>query len=292
MQAATTRASVYSKTVRVMETEEILPGVFFFRPPRGGNAGLVLAEDDDFSIAIDATFAPSFAREVYGVSQAADKPIKCLIMTHCHADHLFGSRALSPKIVLGHLPLRERVVDSLQTDWTPEKLLAYKEIAPDLPDVLCPEDVILPNLLTSHCFIFAGERILEFVGTGGHTSDSAFVNIPADSVLFTGDLLFAGMVPFGHDPTVDPDAWIAALARIVELGPRTIIPGHGPPSDIQEIEKHRAFFKDVKTTIIDLLAEGKSGEEIAVFDGFPDFYPDEKGRLPELYRAWADFYSR
>ena len=52
--------------------------------------------------------------------------------------------------------------------------------------------------------------------------------VEPDGVLFVGDLMFAGRLPFVGD--ADSKAWIEAIDRIVELSPRVLVGGHGEAS--------------------------------------------------------------
>jgi len=52
--------------------------------------------------------------------------------------------------------------------------------------------------------------------------------VKEDRVLYAGDLVFRGRVPFVGD--ADSRAWIAALDKLIALKPKVLVPGHGAPS--------------------------------------------------------------
>ena len=56
------------------------------------------------------------------------------------------------------------------------------------------------------------------------------VFVPKAGVLFAGDLVFRGRIPFVGQ--ADSQNWIASLARLIALRPRLMVPGHGPASDM------------------------------------------------------------
>ena len=272
----------------MLETINFFPGYYFFKPQFGGNTGLIIGEQ--FSIAIDASIAPSYAIEMRKVVDI-DALIH-LVYTHSHGDHVFGSRVLNPHLVIGSYPLRDRMIQNLSSNWTEENLAGYKNNNPDFPDMITPQDVVLPNTLVNECDIYVNGKKLQIISTAGHTSDSAIIWIPEDSILFTGDLLFAERVPYAGDPTVNPDAWISAFDRIIEFSPRIIVPGHGDLSTVNEVEKQRSFFDQVRKIILDQIHEGKTQEEISKVENFPEFYEDERNWLPMMYSAWSAFYLR
>src|SRR5690606_39911316 len=61
------------------------------------------------------------------------------------------------------------------------------------------------------------------------TNEDIMLLVEQASVLFAGDVMFAGRVPFVGD--ADSRAWLAALDRPAEISPRNVIVGHGPHSE-------------------------------------------------------------
>ncbi len=61
-----------------------------------------------------------------------------------------------------------------------------------------------------------------------HTPEDLMMWVEEDGVLFVGDLMFTGRIPFVAD--ADVSAWIAALDRVLAFKPRVVVGGHGPPS--------------------------------------------------------------
>ena len=82
--------------------------------------------------------------------------------------------------------------------------------------------------------IRAGQRVragaldLTAVHTPGHTSDHLAFFEPGSGALFTGDAVVGRGTSFIDPPDGDLVAYLRSLKRMVELGPRTIFPGHGP----------------------------------------------------------------
>jgi glyoxylase-like metal-dependent hydrolase (beta-lactamase superfamily II) len=74
----------------------------------------------------------------------------------------------------------------------------------------------------------AGELDLTAVHTPGHTSDHAAFFEPASGALFTGDAVLGRGTSFIDPPDGDLVRYLRSLRRMVDLGPRSIYPGHGP----------------------------------------------------------------
>ncbi len=62
-----------------------------------------------------------------------------------------------------------------------------------------------------------------------HTPEDWVVWVPKRGVLFAGDLVFRGRIPFVGQ--ADSQNWIASLGRLIELHPKLMVPGHGPVSE-------------------------------------------------------------
>jgi glyoxylase-like metal-dependent hydrolase (beta-lactamase superfamily II) len=79
-----------------------------------------------------------------------------------------------------------------------------------------------------------------------HTPEDLVVWVAERKLLFAGDLVFRGRVPFVGQ--ADSGRWIAALDALLDLGPQIIVPGHGPPStsaraDIQLTRDYLAYLR-------------------------------------------------
>ena len=71
------------------------------------------------------------------------------------------------------------------------------------------------------------EFVIRHVGPA-HTPEDLVVFIPKRRVLFTGDLVFRGRIPFVGQ--ADSRQWIESLGRLIEFRSKRMVPGHGPVS--------------------------------------------------------------
>ena len=104
----------------------------------------------------------------------------------------------------------------------------------------------------------AGGLTLVAVHTPGHTSDHMAFHVPSHGALFTGDAVLGRGTSFIDPPDGDLSQYLRSLARMQELTPRTLYPGHGPVvlgagAKIQEYVDHRA---EREQQIVDALAHG------------------------------------
>lgn len=87
---------------------------------------------------------------------------------------------------------------------------------------------------------------VRYVGPAHSNEDLALV-VENDRVLFSGDLIFKGRVPFVGD--ADSRAWLAALDKLIALKPTVLVPGHGaasatPLADLALTREYLLFLRE------------------------------------------------
>ncbi len=257
----------------------------------GGNVGVIIM--DDAVAAVDAQFPVSARDFRASIPTVTDKPVTHLLLTHMHSDHVLGSQAFEDCEIVGHARVREKMEEKLRTEWAPgnlEKMLEdIRRNRPEMARLYEGLRIVLPTTTFDDRYALDG---VEVINTGGHSDCSSIVHVPEDGALFAGDLVVPEMFPWAGDPTASPDAWIGAFKRILELGAETIVPGHGPPCDSEEIKIQLAYFEATRGTMAKLIAEGAPEEEAVNYDGYPEFYESTGGEKEHYLRAWYRALSK
>jgi glyoxylase-like metal-dependent hydrolase (beta-lactamase superfamily II) len=106
---------------------------------------------------------------------------------------------------------------------------------------LRPPTTLLDDRLAIDLDGLAAELL--YVGPA-HTAGDVIVHLPAQRVVFTGDVLFRLCTPIGWEGTYD--GWIAALDTIVGLAPDVIVPGHGPLCGVEGPREMQAYLRYVR----------------------------------------------
>ena len=218
------------KAVKVAEDVWFVQGQAALGSPANrnfiSNAGFVVTGDG--VVVVDALGSPALARELIAeIRRVTAQPIRYVIVTHFHADHIYGLQAFKEAgaTIVGHPAGREY----LQSDAAARRLEASREqLAPWVDgstrlvgaDRWVEQDDTVLRLGTH-------ELRLRHVGPS-HTPEDLVVFVEKGSVLFGGDLVFRGRIPFVGQ--ADSRQWIASLDRLTVLRPKVILPGHGPAS--------------------------------------------------------------
>ncbi len=190
------------------------------------NAGFIVTGQG--VVVIDALGSPALARQlVAAIRKITPQPITHVIVTHYHADHVYGLqvfKALGARI-LAHGSARSY----LNSDTARLRLQASRqELAPwvDANTALVEAD----EWLDTEREFKIGEIQLQIKHVGpAHTPEDLVVYLPQQQLLFAGDLVFRARIPFVGQ--ADSRRWITALDGLLAIDARLIVPGHGPVSE-------------------------------------------------------------
>lgn len=189
------------------------------------NAGFVITPEG--VVVIDALGSPALAQRLLAeIRKHTDKPVTHVILTHYHADHIYGVQALKAAgaKILAHQAAREY----LNSDTARLRLEASRtELAPwvDKDTRLVPADEWLHG---ERDLVVGGLRFQVKPVGPSHTPEDLVVYLPQEKVLFAGDLVFRSRVPFVGQ--ADSRQWIKALDSLLSFDATVIVPGHGPLS--------------------------------------------------------------
>ena len=218
-----------------MQAERVGPHSYFVQGLPGAassenqgfmsNAGFVVTRDG--VVVFDALASPPLAEKLLGLIRTITKqPIRRVIVSHYHADHFYGLQVFK---AAGAEIWAHRLADgATRTEEAALRLAQRKEaLFPWVDDDtrLLEADRFLDG---DTDFELGGLHFaLRYVGPAHSNEDMAML-VREDRVLYAGDLVFRGRVPFVGN--ADSRAWIASLDKLLALDPRVLVPGHGAPS--------------------------------------------------------------
>lgn len=189
------------------------------------NAGFVVTPAG--VVVFDALASPPLAEKLVGLIRSITRqPIKRVIVSHYHADHFYGVQVFK---ALGAEIWAHRAAEGATRSKDAADRLAQRR------EALFPWVDDRTRLLEADHFVegdtdfeLGGVHFaLRYVGPA-HSAEDLAMMVSEDQVLYAGDLVFRGRVPFVGD--ADSGAWIAALDKLIALNPRVLVPGHGAVS--------------------------------------------------------------
>ena len=208
------------------------------------NAGFVVTEEG--VVVVDALGSPALANELIAeIRRITPQPIRYVVVTHFHADHIYGLQAFKAAgaQILGHPSGREY----LFSETAKLRLEASRQdLAPwiDAQTQLLGADRWLTDAQTE---LRLGSYLFQVRHVGpSHTPEDLVVFVPKAGVLFAGDLVFRGRIPFVGQ--ADSRQWIASLGGLIAFAPRVMIPGHGgvstdPMADLTLTRDYLVFLR-------------------------------------------------
>ena len=264
--------------------EEVSTGVYAYIQPDGSwflnNTGFLVGRDG--VVSIDTTSTERRTRAYLdAIAGVSDRPVRTLVNTHHHGDHTHGNCLLPLATVLGHPRCREEI---LATPFPPPAAVFGPVDWGDLRR--SPPFVTFEDKLTVWVDDLRVE--LHYIGGPAHTTNDVVAWIPERSVLFTGDLVFAGGTPF--IPMGSLAGSLAALDRLRAFGARTLVPGHGPVCSPAILDDLAAYFRFVQETARKAKAAGLSPLQAARQTDLGPYteLTDSERIVGNLYRAYAE----
>lgn len=219
------------------------------------NAGFVVTTDG--VVVIDALGSPALARALLKtIATVTAQPVRLVILTHYHADHVYGAQVFrdAGATIVAHGLGR----GYLESESARLRLKASIDQGLTEPGTrLVAADTWLAG---SASFSVGGTRFEAMQVGPAHTVEDLAVYFPDEGVLFAGDLVFRGRVPYVGD--ADSRRWIDSLDRLLALPARVIVPGHGPHSaepraDLQLTRDYLAYLRE---------AMGRAARELTPFE--------------------------
>jgi len=222
------------------------------------NAGFVVTEEG--VVVFDTLGSPSLAWEMLQrIREVTTVPIKRVIVSHYHADHYYGIQVFKDagaeiwaneggRQMVGSEDWRLRLEQrkALLGRWINDQTQRFP--APDL------------WLSGDTDFALGGLHFrIRHVGPA-HSPEDLVMFVEEDGVLFAGDLVFKGRVPFIGD--ADSRLWLNALDKLIALQPKFLVPGHGAASDepLADLTLTRDYLKYLREQM------GRAVEEMIPFE--------------------------
>jgi glyoxylase-like metal-dependent hydrolase (beta-lactamase superfamily II) len=236
-----------------ISTTKITDGLYMLQGA-GGNIGVSVGEDG--VIVIDDQFAPLTPKIQEAISKITPKPIKFVLNTHWHSDHVGGNENLAAAgaVIVSHDNVRKR----MSTGQFVEAM--KREVPPSSPKAL--PIVTFSSDITLH---LNGEDIRVVHVDPAHTDGDSIVVFPKAKVVHMGDCFMTMSYPFTDlSSGGNFDGFIAVADKVLGMVDDSfkIIPGHGALSVKGDLKGWRDMLAGIRARVKKQANAGKTLEAI------------------------------
>ena len=221
------------------------------------NAGFVVTNEG--VVVFDALGTPALGAELLRqIRLITPKPVRRVIVSHYHSDHFYGLQAF--KDAGAEIVAHRMVRDYLASEAPGARLEERRNsLAPWVDERMriVPPDVYLDG---DTRFSLGGVSFHVFPAGPAHTPEDLMMLVEGEGVLFAGDLMFAGRVPFVGN--ADSKGWLASIERLAASGVRVVVGGHGRAST--DARRDLAMTRDYLSALRSEM--GRGVEEMLTFE--------------------------
>jgi cyclase len=241
----------------------------------GGNSGVIVG--DKGVIVVDAKTTPAGGKELLDdIAKITPKPVTAVILTHSDGDHVNG---------LASFPAGITIIAHENNKKEQEAALAAGGRGAPPADHL-PTQVVSKN---KENLKIDGVKVEVLHWAPAHTSGDLVVYLPGEKIVFTGDIIATQRPdPLIHlEKNGSSEGWITTTKGIAALDADLFVPGHGDVQMKADVEKRLSDTEAKRAKIKELVAQGKSLEEIKAAVGDPP--PAQSGGPGGRGPAFASF---
>lgn len=250
---------------------------------------LIIVRDEDV-VVVDSHITPAAGRALLdSIAVVTDKPVTTLINSHFHYDHANGVPAFGDIQIIGHEYTRAKLTgDPMNEQTFVASLARFDRTLADLESRLDAAagdergeiqtqlefwrahvsaqgeiDPVPPTVsMSDRMTLYRGGREIQIHFFGrAHTGGDVGIYLPAEKILFTGDMLLGGISYMGDGFVSD---WAQTLENLKQLDFELILPGHGPGfRDFERIDNVQAYYRDLTEAVIDMKTRGLTAAETA-----------------------------
>ena len=245
------------------------------------NTGIVIG--DDAVMVIDTQATPVMAQDVIRrIREVTDKPIRYVLMTHYHAVRVLGASAYQAQHIIASEDTLGMIKERGEQDKASE-IGRFPRLFRNVDSV--PPGLTWPTLtFTGKMTLWLGQLEVQILQLGrGHTKGDTVVWLPAERIVFSGDLVEFDATPYAGDAYFSD--WPQTLDNIAALQPAKLVPGRG--AALENEAQVAAGLKGTRDFIADVYASVRAGA--AAGKDLKTVYRDTLAATRPKYGHWVIF---
>lgn len=218
----------------------------------GGNMGLAIG--DEYAYLIDDQFAPLSEKIMAAIKAITDKPVRFLVNTHWHGDHVGGNInfANAGAIIVANENVRKRMSTPQERRGSMTQASPFKA----LPQITFTDKVTL--------YLNENQSMHVMHVNDSHTDGDSYIYFPESNVIHLGDNFPNGYPYIDLESGGNIDGLLKNLNMAIAIvdSETKIIPGHGKVTDKAHLEEYRTIVQTIRDRVSKAMKEGASLEEI------------------------------
>lgn len=258
----------------IINTTKLTDSIYMLK---GSGGNIVVSFGQDGVILVDDQFAPLTKKIREAISKITDEPVKFVINTHWHSDHVGGNENLGEAgaIIVSHDNVRKRLSTEQFIDFL------NKTVSP-LPEKGLPIVTFSDNMT-----LFQNGDVIKVIHVdNGHTDGDSIVYFTKNNVIHVGDDFNDKSYPFIDISSGGSiDGLISSLETISSIinDETKVVSGHSEISNKTKVNDFTHMLKDVREKVNQMIKDGKSLEEIIASQPtskYDETYYDHTSRKP------------
>lgn len=253
------------------------------------NAGFVVTEDS--VVVFDALGTPSLgAAMIDKIRERTELPISHIVISHYHADHVYGLQAFKD-LTDAQVIAQETSSVYINSPDAGQRLEQRKRaLSPWVDD---NTRLVAPDVtFEEEMFLESGGYRFNIVHAGpAHSPDDSLMMVQPAGVLFSGDIIQNGRVPYLASSEVDTRNWMEAIDKVREMNPKILIPGHGKASEnamdaLNFTYDYLAYVREQMGAAVEnwvQFEEAYAGTDWSLYEGLPAFEASNKANAYRVY---------
>jgi glyoxylase-like metal-dependent hydrolase (beta-lactamase superfamily II) len=231
-------ATVTAQEEPTIDVEKLADNVYLYT--HNVHRSLFVVSGDQILVT-DPQSPESAERYLVEVRKISPAPIRYLVYSHHHGDHISGGAAFSEDpIIIGHANV-------------PGHLSGDSDAA------IVPVDVTFSKVMS----FYLDDLEVRLVYPGPSETDSnIIVFIPERKVAFMVDAVASRRLPWRTLGDGDPYKWVAALEELDTLDFEILAPGHGPTGTKANVREYIQYFTDLTEAVKERIEQGQTLEQI------------------------------